>query len=76
MSATLFDGATQLDAEEAEWRAFEQVLATHPRRRVIEALADVHSEVDEEMGAGMRWHLRRAYAVVEALPDLSLRESR
>lgn len=65
MSTTLFD-----------WRAFEQMLAAHPRRAVIVALAEVHADVDEEFGAGMRWHLERAHAVVEALPGLTLGEGR
>lgn len=61
-----------IDGEEARWRAFEQTLASHPRRALIVALAEVHSEVDEEMGAGMRWHLERAHVVVEAMPRLTL----
>jgi hypothetical protein len=70
---TLFDRGDAVAAEEVAWRTFEQILATHPRRTLINALAEVHADVDEEMSAGMRWHLRRAYAVVEALPDLTLR---
>jgi hypothetical protein len=69
---TLLDDGAAASAEERRWRAFEQQLAAHPRRDLITALAEVHAEVDEEMGAGMRWHLERAYAVVEALPELVL----
>lgn len=59
---------------EEQWREFGREMREHPRRDVIEALAEATSEVSDELDAGMRWHLRQAYAVVEMLPALILEE--
>ena len=48
-------------------------MAAHPRRQLIEAIAEARYELANENGyAGMVWCLADAYALVEEMPDLQL----
>lgn len=51
----------------------------HPKRALIEAIAeatyDITNEDGDGSGGGMWWHLSFATAIVEWLPELTLRES-
>lgn len=56
----------------AEGRRIVEAADMHPRRNLVYALAEVTSDLDGEngTGGGMWWHLQRALAVVDAMPDL------
>jgi hypothetical protein len=59
---------------DADGRQILDAVAAHPRRELVRGLAQAGSDVDDETGggAGMWWHLSRALAVVDAMPDLRL----
>jgi hypothetical protein len=64
-------------AEEMDEIAAE--VAAHPRRHVIEAIAETTYEIDNDSteggGGGMVYHLSHAYALVDAMPALNYDES-
>lgn len=55
-----------------EGRRIVEQADSHPRRDLVYTLAEVTSDLDSESGAGggMWWHLSRALAIVDAIPDL------
>lgn len=59
---------------DAEGRRICEAADGHPRRELVRQLAEVMSEIDGEHGAGpgMWWHLSKALALVDALPELRL----
>ncbi len=55
-------------------RRITEAADLHPRRNLVWALARAGHDLDGEngAGAGMWWHLERALAVVDGLPELRL----
>lgn len=65
-------GGTPEQIPAAEGRRIVEAADWHPRRNLIYALAETTSDLDGESGAGggMWWHLSRALAIVDTIPDL------
>lgn len=66
------DGDTSGRISAEEGRRIVEAADMHRRRNLVYALAETMSDLDGENGAGggMWWHLQRALAVVDAMPDL------
>lgn len=66
------DGDTPDRISAAEGRRIVEAADMHRRRHLVYALAETMSDLDGENGAGggMWWHLSRALAIVDAMPDL------
>jgi hypothetical protein len=77
LAAAVLDAVRPEPLTTATCNRIRREVANHPRRDLIETIAEATYDIDgEDGGGGKVWHLAQAHALVSTLPGLRYDEDR